>query len=685
MSTPKNFELKLRIDIPFDTTGAKNTSVPKWPLPPDFPIIIDELGNVVSRYSDSRWYLWPWAKSPTLLNFGDGQQRNGASLVSTDNADILRCIAAWLIYSPSGANRASTLLKYITDLKPFFVTCTKNNILGTDLLRYPNVIESISSSMKSDRARALRSLLHLLWEWREEIGFVLLDPPAIKQLLPGSSPSRTTQTAYIPPRIWTYQVNRLRELLIDFLENQESIEHCYARCMELYTKNYGGLTNAFGVSGRSPFSKPRPGDGRRNKPDYAGPFSATAKEFGIHELLMKWIGDSEKGLDGPGRGVTMLSSFLTLTTHVGIAYILNFSMMRIKEAWDLRSDCLKVENDKNFGPIYILSGASTKTIDDDDARWVTSPSTQLAVDALRCIAKLRMKCAIHHPTLIVEQEDLDNPWLVCRSYEPWAGAVDVQRSTSVRPNYPAYKYLIELYPKLFDLKHLAITEKDLEIARQVTIGLDCKKYAVGEIWSFGWHQLRRTGAVNMQGSDLVSDPSAQYQLKHATRAMSLYYGKGYSAVRLNKSARNEFLEAMYEMLSMEIKSLSSQKFISLSGNDRKDSLLQPLRLLDAKELEQAIKKGSISWRQTLLGGCMKNGPCPYGGVDNIIRCGGGDGRPPCADGLVDVSHETQLQEFHTNIEARIDRTVAGSPLHQSLLAQKTSVDNALKAINSQYD
>lgn len=683
MLNTKVKELYLKIETPFDKGDAANFRLPSWPPAPDFPIVLDSQGNTVSRYSDTVWYLWPWAQRPLTINFGDGPQRKIDSIISKPNADILRLIAAWSLYSPSGANRPSSLLKNINDIKPIFKICTREGILVTDLNRHPRVLETISKEIKSEDI--VQAYLHNLYEWREEIGLVILDPSTIKKINSKADRSSFSQTPYIPPRIWTYQVNKLREFLEDFRNHQNGVEGCFKHCVKIYTEHYHSLANAFSQNKRPPFSKPRRENSPTGQLNYAGSFSETAKKFGIHGLLLKWVGDESKGLDGPGRGVIMLSSYLNLTTHVGIAYILNFSMMRIQEAWNLRTNCLTIEHDSSFGPIYILSGTTTKTVDDDDARWITSPSTSLAIDVLTTVSNLRIACAAENPTITVHQEDLDTPWLVCRAYEPWAGAIDHGNSTALRPNYTNYNTIIIKYKNLFNTKDITIDKSDLELARHITTGLDEIKFQEGKPWKFAWHQLRRTGAINMQSSNLVSDHSIQYQLKHETLAMSLYYGKGYSRVRLNQSAKNEYISALYEMISKSLASLHEPKYISIHGNDRKDKMIRPLKLMTSKEIEGAVKKGAISWRPTALGGCIKNGPCPYGGVDNLIRCGGGDGKLPCVDGVIDTSRKESFLLFSTKIDSLIKKTEEGSPLQDSLLAQRTSVRNILEAIERHYE
>ncbi|HDQ4464497.1 TPA: hypothetical protein P9G65_004908 [Pseudomonas aeruginosa] len=184
----------------------------------------------------------------------------------------------------------------------------------------------------------------------------------------------------------------------------------------------------------------------------------------------------------------------------------------------------------------------------------------------------------------------------------------------------------------------------------------------------------------MQASGIVSDSSIQYQLKHITRGMSLYYGRGYSHLRLNESTRNQYVKAMYEMLAHELNLLQSDRFISPYGQPRKDKILSLVNESDHKKLIDAAKAGKIAWRPTLLGGCTKKGHCEYSGFDNIARCCGGDGRPPCADALIDSSKIHVIEAFSTLIDERLTAALDGSPYKSALEAQKTAVHNALNLI-----
>jgi hypothetical protein len=67
-------QLCLKVDSPIITPEAHNSRPPCWPPPPDFPVVVDGSGRIVSRYSDPIWNVSCWAGRPTLINFGDGRK-----------------------------------------------------------------------------------------------------------------------------------------------------------------------------------------------------------------------------------------------------------------------------------------------------------------------------------------------------------------------------------------------------------------------------------------------------------------------------------------------------------------------------------------------------------------------------------------------------------------------------------
>lgn len=329
----------------------------------------------------------------------------------------------------------------------------------------------------------------------------------------------------------------------------------------------------------------------------------------------------------------------------------------------------------SFGDIFLLRGQTTKTLSDSDALWVTSPSVKVAVRAMEVISLFRSLHAPHS-----KGNGLAERYLTDFYCEPW-GRVRNNDDHSLRPSIPPYADLLVHYEKLFDLEHLRITTEDLKLARLATPTLP-DEYRVGAVWPLAWHQLRRTGAVNMQASGLVSDASLQYQLKHITRAMSLYYGQNHSRIRLEEKAHTLYVRTMYETLGRELQQLTAERFVSPHGDKRKAEIVRLISPEDAKKVIGLAKKGAVACRPILLGICASREPCPYGGIDNIAHCGGGDSKDakPCPDVLYDSGRLDAVDDLEHVLKARLATAQQGSPLMESLEAQQRSVENFRRAV-----
>ena len=96
-------------------------------------------------------------------------------------------------------------------------------------------MEQLASLLQPSQNTYTLTLLHDLWERRDDLGFVLLDASALAELAAALPEHETAQTPYIPPRIWLYQVTRLRALLDDFNAHSQQIEDCFMFCHSMGT------------------------------------------------------------------------------------------------------------------------------------------------------------------------------------------------------------------------------------------------------------------------------------------------------------------------------------------------------------------------------------------------------------------------------------------------------------------
>jgi hypothetical protein len=658
----------LAIESPLVAPEAKNFRPSSWPPARDWPVVLDAEGRVICRWGDSKWVLDAWAGKRCVLNFGDGPDGCKASPIDGANADLLRTVVGWWLYGSSGVRAAKSLQIRFSTLRPLFALCSEEGILASDLGRYPLVADKLHSVFMPASSDVVLSLLHELLSFSSDVGFELLGARELAKLAAALPDHEGQQTAYIPPRIWKYQAGRLRECLDDFLENKAKVEGLFQFCLDAYVHNYGSLEAATSVgkdSNKRPFNAAYEGQHRKGR-IHPGAFEESAAKFGVADLLTKWVGVSSSAR-AQTLTVDMLASYLTLVNLAGIGYVLNFTLMRGDEAMAMKSGCLTFDDDPRFGRMYLIESETSKTVSDDTAHWVTSESSTVAVEAMTAIAALRRKCLasttddrlLQHPT------------------EPWSAGISAH-DVKNRQRPVRYAALIERFPLLLDAEQLRITPRDLELARLATPTLD-SSYQVGTVWPLAWHQLRRTGAVNMQASGLVSDASLQFQLKHLSRAMSLYYGQNHAQVHLEESARAVYVQAMYETLGRELQNLASERFVSPHGVRRKEELVRLISVDDLKQSLQLAKRGGVACREIILGACMNKEPCPYGGVDSVAHCGGGDSGKPCSEVLYDRSKATQVARLDRLLDERLNYASSGSPMHEALSAQKRSVQNYLSA------
>lgn len=669
-------ELTIKVRTDLVTSKSPAYRPPSWPPPRDWAVVIDRNGSVVSRWGDPIWDLSPWIGKRVILEFGDGRVRlytgKRAWSIDTDNADLLRMLATWLIWGPRASPAVATINDAFKRLRAIITLCSRNGISAAALMRFPRVLEQLPAVMAPSSYETTIALLHRLYDAREALGFAIVDPGGLKRLAEVAPAHDRVQTPYIPPRIWLYQVTRLRECLTDFLAHREQLESCFRFCLDGYIKAHGSLQAALDPKRtleQNPFnSKSRV---------YQCSFLETAARFGLTDLLTKWIDRKHESLT-----VEALSSYSTLVTWAGAVYIANFTLQRKEELASLRSNCLHWEQDEHLGRVPIICGETTKIDPDSDARWIASPSVQVAIDAMSAIARFRMICdranTRFHPT----KADEENPYLFSSATEPWGKDLGKECSYTTRKVVRHLDAILGNYPLLLDRERMRITVGDLEVARRLTPNLPEETFAVGKVWPLAWHQYRRTGAVNMFASGILSDSSMQQQMKHSTRLMSLYYGRNHGSLALSKDVEAAVLTAMYQSQAAMIKSaVSTDRFVAASS-ERKEPLMNLVSAKDMKELIAMAKKGTIAFRETYLGGCMKGGVCEYGGIESIARCAGGDGAKPCHDAMYDREKEPQIRADLRRLTGEIKQLPVGSPRYNQRVIERQGLENVLNAIST---
>lgn len=673
-------QLGLALDTPLAVPTSRAYRPPSWPPPRDWVCIEDSDGNAVSRWGDFEWKLWPWTGRDETFSFGDGPKRNSRSpQIDPANADILRLLVTWRIWGPRGVNCPSTLMPgFAKPIRKIIALCSQHKILASDLPRYPALIEEIARSIAPGKFATVVAELDRLRDARDFLGFEFLDQAGIQRLAAARPDHDHEQTEYIPPRIWTYLVLRMKECLDDYLAHQQQIEACFTFCVDAYEKSgveEGRMRKL--RSQRQPFRNPPEGKtGKRSGILYLGPFVDTAQRFGIRGVLERWVG----GLKGR-RGIRGFSAYLSLIQYAGLSDVLSFTLMRVAEGASIRKNGLVWHYDAVYGRIPLIQAETTKTDPDENALWITSPSVEPAIRVLTSVARLRLSC-------IGKWTDAGNPYLINHNVEPWSRPNKAE--LGLRPTVSAFDAVVSRFPNLFDPQQLTITDDDLKIARAVSPALNRDRFQVGKPWPLAWHQLRRTGAVNMFASGDISNSSMQLQMKHLTPLMPLYYGRGNTSLHLNDATRVLLVNAQYEIMGLQLAAVHTDRFVSPYGDDHKSKLLAsasekgPVNLVredDAIRYEKAARQHHLSFRRTVLGGCMKNGPCDGDCISSVGDCAGGDGRSPCFNVLFDRNRAEANQIRLNGVAKQLETTPPDTPLYRHLEQEQRGLENYFAYIN----
>ncbi|PNS09763.1 hypothetical protein [Solilutibacter silvestris] len=658
-----------------DHIGPESLCYKLQTLPPndDFPVIVDLQGKPVCRYRDHKWLI-----GAAPLNFGTDLSDLGPKgrYLTDANGELLKRCVAWFMFGERRGISVLTLTSYHTNLKRIFAFCSScaRPIVASDLSRYFDSMDvALAQAIPSGSSRSTIYLLHELWQARDHLGFTLLNPEQIARLMELIPAHVTEQTEFIPPRIWAYQAGRMQACLRDFLEHKAQFESALYELIDAYRSNFGSLITARDTpyANRNPCRSAQAG--RIRGCTYIGSFVDVAERHGIRGVIGRWLfrpGTTWDDLDSSQASPQMLTQYFNALGLVGTAYLQCFSGMRFGEAMSLRCNCLSVEHDSLLGDIHILSGETTKTTQDDDARWLAAPTVEFAVESLSIIARWRTAIAVEYGDVPLTLEDKTNPYLVCRPYENWANGNGYAKKlvpSALRPSSYEISRWRNRVPGLFEDHSLCITADDEAYVRRFNTNANLEHYGEGQLWHLTSHQYRRTSAV-MMGASQVSLEAQQYQFKQLTLNQSGYYRNGFQSLRLNRAFTQELVSTKYELVSLELGLLNGPEYVSPLGPSRKNEILRFFEISSGDEIQKAAKKGQLAVKQTLFGICTRLDSCPYGGHDNIAYC------PDCKDALLSKRKRGSVEQLGKTIAVRLVDVPLETPLRAQLERSAKAVE-----------
>lgn len=171
-------------------------------------------------------------------------------------------------------------------------------------------------------------------------------------------------------------------------------------------------------------------------------------------------------------------------------------------------------------------------------------------------------------------------------------------------------------------------------------------FSVGKIWHLASHQFRRSLSFYASSSGFVSQPTLKKQFKHTSLLMTQYYSNNFENFRavfgyFDSDLNDTLLPGSHIAYEFQI-GMTNDAANQILSHLQEDSpplgggfglRLQKLKQQAAdgevsifevrRDTERSAHKGEISYRRTLLGGCVKSGPCDnfiLGEVTSCIGC-----------------------------------------------------------------
>jgi len=653
-----------------DIRKLSNYTLSTWPPSNNFIVFYNEDGTGPAigkdgesqgRFGDDYW---------NAQSYGDARFDFAKVELSDQNKQLLKeVLFIYLWYMPLFPGKIRSLTSLFGIYRLFALYADKHKVRMDELYKHPRLYEGLISTLSTNSQQLLIWKLSAFKIHQEEIGITLTNNMFLRELKRLQIPHISTQTAYIPPRIWMGVIKRCDEIIDTYLAHQADIEHAIIRLILAYKHN-----QAIRPKNPSPFSK-RVG---RNHEDFIRFESGEYLERFNLRTPLDALGISTIKANGTDKTLVALTEMLEQYEEVCFWYVIAHSIQRKSEVSSLPFDCYREDTDPRLGKVAMLCGRTTKTDSDSDARWIVPQNVKKAINCLQSISTLKHKGVGKLPTAT-------SPLFT--AYRPeWTS----KGNTHNHPNNGSYvKYELEnnvLEKKsIFPEEIFRITSKDYAIAYQLTPRLTEKDwFKEGGLWHFIPHQFRRTLAANLFASGIPEDV-IQWLMKHKSVAMSYYYGRNYSRLRVNTSAREAVVSEAYNM--------KLHTFIKLSdptNNDNKFAVGRSmidgktLNLIEEKkhnELIKLIKSDLLDARPTLLGLCMAPN-CAYGGIESASHCAGTDGKGPCKDAVFSKRNGPRLQNLYEAHQERIRLVDQGDMEHTRLTHEIKAIEVYFNATSS---
>lgn len=583
--TTLNLDAKLM--FPLEHTPPDSFNILHDDLPADeFVVSRSSTGAIISLYRDMVWdftvYHPDGKPSPLLFTYWDQGELTPERQELVKEIKHIFFILIWLRdKSPLSFGTLRNYLTITREIAKFaeLKHTTLKKVIGNNKL-FLEFVRSQSSGWFIETLSSL--LLLLIGSSYQKLAIKIVEPEIIKNLQKQNKQYRASlnQHAPIPTRIYSEILANLICYLEDWEQVSDELMHIVRECYEHKLKC-------------------------KNKRAY------------FHAILEK-VSDPLRDFINTHTGqlsIKQISSLITATQCICKLVIQAFTGMRDEEAQTIPYQCIK-EVISNSQKHYLILGRTTK-LNQGNAQitqWITSIEGLKAVRIAQKIADYIYQ--IHDDQPIQNSSNVfQYPLFISASYFGFSSKPIESTISQYRIGTLYSKQVIDkLIPKieLTDIEELEQIDPHRAWRSE-------EKFLIGQYWPFTTHQLRRSLALYAQRSGLVSLPSLRRQLQHITNEMTGYYAKGStSAKNLINEDKSHFANE-WQQTQVESNSLGYIFNVLMSNTSLYGGHIHWLEntlkneegmiIFDRKQTLQRFKKGEISYKETIIGGCTKVGTC----------------------------------------------------------------------------
>lgn len=584
-------------------------------LVPDHNFILcrDHTGTPTAIYSENRWSFEPVSTTPnssnSILTFELKFKNIESKHFSQSLINQVKRILTILIYLIPKSGRFGSLstktlkrrFSTLMSISKFCLNMRENGDLLTeltinDLLSNANYLALFSSGLSNNQKSDLSDLIkNLISVDKKALGFELVK-------FHHSKPD-SEQTALIPLPIYLKAFTNLH--------NEISLLYKHKNNLYEFIKEFSDSTKGL-----------KKNTLKKNKQNFKEVINI--KDLIAQHSLEKLF--TERFHIKDVRNVVKAISSIQKTCK---QFIHLLTGMRHGEVLHMRFNCLSEKALSN-------SRSLTHTKDFERTVNIISSSTKFSGYKKTCywVAPLEITKAIE----ILQQitRGLAHIFGVSENKLPLFQSAKVISHKKSKPN----KIIQSTDATVLGLTDIKINEKSRELllASDTSRAFEEPQFQIGNSWKFTSHQFRRSLAYYGAHTGLISDSVGAKQFKQVTLEMQRYYRSGYSNIQslfgFFNSETNEFEipsdHFMYEFQTGITNEKSRSIIDSLMSGEKKygktGSYFSRIRerLNDDEVITISISKqiedGSISYTDTLLGGCAKNTKCHDRMLGNFTAC-----------------------------------------------------------------